>query len=448
MPQTPIRARTRTRPPLRAAIATLGVAVLIVLGALPTPVGPSAVRAADPVPVGDTVTFYGRGYGHGVGMSQYGARGRALDGQTSTEILAHYYQGATLGKIALATPIRVQVLTNFKATSTKPLVLYARRDDWTMTGTDLVFPPDAKITVTPTVKKAADGASTTTWRVSVTDPAGEVLHARTTAGFRMTPVTGTGRLQVWSRTSTKDEYRGTLRIRLSTVARVVNELPLETYLRGVVPAEMPSSWPTSALKAQAIAARSYAARHLRPGVSDYDVKDDTSPRSTSAPRARGPRPTRSSSRPPASSSRAARASPTRSSTRPAAARPSTTRTSSSRRPESRSPAPSPTCAARRTGGRTGPPTTREPLRDVEDEGIHPAQLSAWFAADPRTDVGTLTAWDLTRRGVSGRLISVTLVGSKGTKTVSGDVFRSVFNAGRPAADPSMRSTLVDTKAIP
>ena len=56
------------------------------------------------------VRFYGRGYGHGVGMSQYGARGRALAGQDATEILAHYYQGAVLGSIDLATTIRVRVL--------------------------------------------------------------------------------------------------------------------------------------------------------------------------------------------------------------------------------------------------------------------------------------------------------------------------------------------------
>ena len=77
-----------------------------------------------------------------------------------------------------------------------------------------------------------------------------------------------------------------------------------------------------------------------------------------------------------------------------------------------------------------------------------AQLSAWFAADARTNVGTLTTLDLRDRGVSGRLISVTLIGSAGTKKVSGDVFRSVFNAERPPADPMMRSTLVATAPIP
>ena len=64
-----------------------------------------------------------------------------------------------------------------------------------------------------------------------------------------------------------------------------------------------------------------------------------------------------------------------------------------------------------------------------------AQVSAMFAADGRTNVGSLTVIDLRDRGVSGRLISVVLTGSNGTKTVSGDVFRSVFNAGRPAGRP-------------
>ena len=77
-----------------------------------------------------------------------------------------------------------------------------------------------------------------------------------------------------------------------------------------------------------------------------------------------------------------------------------------------------------------------------------AQLSAWFAADPRTNVGTLTALDLRNRGASGRLIRVTLIGTAGTKQVSGEVFRSVFNAGRPLADPMLRSTLFATAPIP
>ena len=75
-----------------------------------------------------------------------------------------------------------------------------------------------------------------------------------------------------------DPYRGTLRVvaaATTPTVSVVNDLALEHYLRGVVPVEMPSTWPAAALQAQAIAARSYAARRLRPGVSYFDVADDT-----------------------------------------------------------------------------------------------------------------------------------------------------------------------------
>ena len=60
----------------------------------------------------------------------------------------------------------------------------------------------------------------------------------------------------------------------------------------------------------------------------------------------------------------------------------------------------------------------------------------------------MTSLDLSKVGVSGRLISVTLVGSLGSRTVSGEVFREVFNAESPAGDPYMWSTLVSTAPIP
>ena len=66
---------------------------------------------------------------------------------------------------------------------------------------------------------------------------------------------------------------------------------------------------------------------------------------------------------------------------------------------------------------------------------------------PRLDLFVATSLDLSRRGVSGRLISVTLTGSLGTKTVSGGVFIAAFNAGRPATDPRMRNTLFSTAPI-
>ena len=48
---------------------------------------------------GDTINIVTKGYGHGVGMSQYGAQGMALDGYTYKQILNHYYAGTTIKKI-------------------------------------------------------------------------------------------------------------------------------------------------------------------------------------------------------------------------------------------------------------------------------------------------------------------------------------------------------------
>ena len=73
-------------------------------------------------------------------------------------------------------------------------------------------------------------------------------------------------------------YCGTLEIRkLSDGMAVINSLGLEEYLRGVVPSEMPASYPMEALKAQAICARTYAVRHLiTPGNPELNVHLDDS----------------------------------------------------------------------------------------------------------------------------------------------------------------------------
>ncbi len=66
-------------------------------------------------------------------------------------------------------------------------------------------------------------------------------------------------------------YRGSLRFGARDGrVRVVNVVDLESYLRGVVPAEMQASWPSEALKAQAVAARTYTMHHLDPG-RDHDI---------------------------------------------------------------------------------------------------------------------------------------------------------------------------------
>ncbi|PYE54203.1 SpoIID/LytB domain-containing protein [Deinococcus yavapaiensis] len=67
------------------------------------------------------------------------------------------------------------------------------------------------------------------------------------------------------------DYRGGVQLRAANgKVEAVNVLPIDDYLRGVVPSEMPSSWPLEALKAQAVVARTYAISRLSPRAA-YDL---------------------------------------------------------------------------------------------------------------------------------------------------------------------------------
>ena len=245
----------------------------------------TSAAPADPAPL----TFYGRGYGHGVGMSQYGARGRALAGQDAATILAHYYQGTTVGQTDPARPVRVLVLQGFRSSLAHPLRLYGRGGPWTIDGIAATFPRDAQLRVS----KTATGG----FRVIVRSASGALLLDRATKGsLRVRSGGASGaRIQVWSKPSAYDRYRGVIRLH-STAAGIdaINETQLDLYLRGVVPAEMPAGWPAEALQAQAIAARSYAAHRLHPGPGSGTSTTTPGPRSTAARWASRPARTRRS----------------------------------------------------------------------------------------------------------------------------------------------------------
>jgi stage II sporulation protein D len=231
---------------------------------------------------------------------------------------------------------------------------------------------------------------------------------------------------------------------------VVNHVGLDTYLRGVVPFEMPVSWAKQALRAQVIAARSYAVRSLNPDTGVFDVYDDTRSqlyRGREAARAAsdgliadepgvviryrddkvikafffstGGGSTENNEYVFVSSN----------------GTPGTTKVAYLRGIVDRSP----------TSG--VPYDADAPHYRWSTTSLSRETLGAMFAKDARTDVGDLTRLDLRRRGVSGRLYQVVLHGSKGTKTVSADTFRSVYNARKPASANVLRSNLFDTKPI-
>jgi stage II sporulation protein D len=442
MSSGPVRARPRLTRPI-GVVAFVAALALTLLG--PGPGFRVATVAADGVPSSTLpdLTFFGRGYGHGVGMSQYGARGRVLAGQKAPAILAHYYPQTTLGSRSASTPVRALLLTGFTATSTKPLTVAGLVGGWTVDGVAQTFPADARLKLYPTVVGA------TTWTLRVVSAARVVLHTSTVSGdVYIRPVNSLSLLQLVSKATTTNVYRGFFRVHLTKTAMVINQVAIERYLRGVVPLEMPSTWPAEALKVQAIAARSYALSHLRPTLV-FDVYDDTR---SQVYRGQKAEKTSATAAVTATSGKVLLSGTTvanamfhsadggwtennenvfvSSTGAIVAGKVAYLRGSSDRAPDGSSYDKASPYATWKTATYTG------------DE------LSAILAADPRTNVGPLTAIDLTRRGVSKRLISVTLTGALGSKTVSGEVFVSAFNAGRPAADPSLRGTLFDTKPIP
>jgi stage II sporulation protein D len=419
----------------------------------PSPAALPLLPAAGPTVLGDTVTFYGRGYGHGVGMSQYGARGRALAGEDAATILAHYYQGAVLAPIDPATRIRVLLQSKWVATEARPLVVYGRLAPWSIDGVGVSFPPDARLRLIPPTATATTTATVAgAWRLIVEASDASVLYdgpAPTDFTIRGTP--DVGRLQLWSKPTRFDRYRGTLRVLIHSATRVsvVNDVSLEEYLSGVVPVEMPATWPAAALQAQTIAARSYAARRLRPTISYFDVPDDSSSQIYRGILAEKP----------ATNAAIAATAGTVLLSGPSIAN-ALFHSTGGGATESNENVYTST-----SGKRIGRPVSY--LRGASDRTADGAaydasspyatwvtrtysrvQLSSWFSADPRTNVGDLVAIDLNDRGVSGRLASVTLIGSAGSRTVSGAIFRAVFNAKRPSADPSLKSTLLDTAPIP
>ncbi len=232
----------------RCRIARLGMLCCIaVLG-----IGAAATAATASGTV--TFTFYGRGDGHGVGMSQYGAQGAARAGWSAARILAWFYRGAQLGHAATRT-IRVQLAAG--AASVRIGVTGGGVLTDAGSGAHRVLRGGVAYVVRPSGRGLGFATPTGT------------VRGGAGVGLRVTPAAGG--VVTWN----GRPYRGALLLTPSAGAvRVVDVVPLEQYLRGVVPSEMPSTWRAAALEAQAIAARSYALRSIRP-AAPFDVYADT-----------------------------------------------------------------------------------------------------------------------------------------------------------------------------
>ncbi len=369
-------------------------------------------------------------------MSQHGARGRALAGQSYQTILAHYFAGTTLGSVDANKQARVLVLSGFSPTTTNPFAIYGRQGPFTVDGIAGTFPTDASVRLV----KSASG-----WLLIVIAPNGTELARRDgLTAVRVRPAAATTVLELPPRPSSYDTYRGNLYVRAGTWISVVNEIALDLYLRGVVPAEMPASWPTEAIRAQAIAARSYAVRRIHPATGTYDLTDDTRTQVYQGLEGEASATTRAVAETAGVvvKSGSVVANTLYHSTGGGATENNENAFVSS----TGAKVASPVSYLRGSADLRADGTSFDdgsPYASWKTDTYSVASLSAIFAADTRTSVGTLTSLDLSSRGVSGRLIRVVLRGSGGAKTVSGDVFRAVFNARNASGRPDLRSTLID-----
>lgn len=211
-------------------------------------------------------TFYGRGDGHGIGMSQYGAEGAAQAGWSAARILAWFYRGTAIAHEATGA-IRVDLADGAAQFGVGVHGSGQLRDVATGARTTLAAGVDYM------VRPSGAGVVVTGGGVVVDRGANGVQILPTGAGL----VTFNGR-----------PYRGDLSVAASAGAlRAVNVVGVEQYLRGVVPSEMPASWAPAALQAQAIAARSYALRAKDPSAP-YDLYADTRSQAYGGVRAEAP----------------------------------------------------------------------------------------------------------------------------------------------------------------
>jgi len=224
-------------------------AVVLVLAGTASPRSEATAPAPLPPVTATTFLFSGKGWGHGVGMSQYGALGLANDGATYDQILRHYYSGVELGTAPVG---RVRVLVaEAKATVTVSSAAPFRVRDVFGAMHEL---PAGPVKLGPKLQVVVDSIPQ--------ELAGPIVFVPGAAPLEVGP------LEVGK------PYRGQIVVSVTgKKLDAVNDVPLEQYLAGVVPREMPAAWPAEALKAQAVAARSYALAHRLTG-KPYDLYSD------------------------------------------------------------------------------------------------------------------------------------------------------------------------------
>ena len=202
------------------------------------------VAAASAAP---TFVVTGHGWGHGVGMAQYGAYGYAKHGLGYAKILARYYPGTALTRTSVP-QIRVLLVSGAPSVAVTSRSAFRVRD---ADGTSYAL-----------------GAGTYTLGPSLKVRVEASAAPKALAGpLRFIP----GRLPL----ELGSAYRGSIQVAARGGSlQAVNVIGLEDYVRGVVSKEVDPDWPIEALKAQAVASRSFAVA-TRKSSGSFDLYADT-----------------------------------------------------------------------------------------------------------------------------------------------------------------------------
>ena len=392
---------------LRAAATLLAAGSVLLAGAL---TAPGAEADSGVKPSGGEFVIKGAGFGHGHGMSQYGAYGAAKKGLGWKEILAFYYPGTSLETLSSSTTIKVWITADsdddLRVLPADGLKVYDSDDH------SLTLPTGTKYR-SWRIKRSGAG-----YRLDWRDADGAYHQLSTpldASTWMLSDKAKVVRLRL-PNGSTR-EYRGTLRlIKDGSGGRTVNKVSLEDYVRSVVPSEMPTSWAPDAVRAQAVAARSYAIR-IRDFTSHsgYDICD------TTACQVYGGVATTSSS-----GSRVVRE--TTAGTAAAKATAGTIVTYGGK--VALTQFASSNGGAMSTGGYPYLKAKDDPYDGVVRSQAWSRTITAKAVAKAYPSVGTVQRLTITDRDGSGRwggrVVSIKITGSKKTQTVTGSAFQGKF----------------------
>ena len=378
----------------RSRLLGLGLGAFTLVCSTVVPAPPAHAEEV-PIPSTATITLNGHGWGHGIGMSQYGAQGAASQGKSWRRIVSFYYPGTVIGRA------RGDISVLITAATSSTVMVDAH------TGLRL-HPVDGKksFLLTKIRPKA------TRWRIQPKGTKSIVSYkAHGSGGWRKwASFNGDAEFTAGNQPTllrlpgtTPVAYRGALR---ATQGTTINILPLDSYVQGVVAREVPAEWPAQAVRAQAVAARSYAAYVRDHSTTYYDICDTSSCQVYGGQHAEQPESNQAVAK-------------TRSRVVTYQGRPAFTQFSSSSGGWSTAGS-QPYLVAQQDpfeASSTNPNANwTVTLTDADIEKAYPLigdLQKITFARDGHGDFG-------------GRVTTVTLAGSLATGTVTGDSFRSVF----------------------